>query len=201
MTPWPKLDYAADTGTIETLHLLLQLIGKLPLRLHPWLNHGWHVALRITARGAQTRSMPVGGRSFAVELDFLDGAIVVSCDRDPRAALPVAGKTIADVHGELSALLAGLGLPAPLHGAPNEIPIPSPSPEIAARANGTPMPRAGCTARSCGRTGRSRSSARFIAARLRPASCSGAAWIWRSRAFRAAGRLCIRAAFPTCPMR
>jgi hypothetical protein len=39
---WPRLDYAADKGTIETLHLLLQLIGKLPLRLHPWINHGWH---------------------------------------------------------------------------------------------------------------------------------------------------------------
>jgi len=126
MTPWPKLDYAADKGTIETLHLLLQLIGKLPLRLHPWLNHGWHVALRITARGAQTRSMPASGRSFAVGLDFPDGAIVVTCDRDPRAVLPVVGKTIADVHGELSALLAGLGLPAPLHGAPNEIPDPVP---------------------------------------------------------------------------
>jgi hypothetical protein len=126
MSPWPKLDYAADKGTIETLHLLLQLIGKLPLRLHPWINHGWHAALRITPRGAATRSLPAGAGHFSVELDFLDAAISVACDTGSRSVLPVAGKTIADVHGELAALLAGLGLPAPLHGAPNEIPDPIP---------------------------------------------------------------------------
>ena len=121
---WPRLDYAADKGTIETLHLLLQLIGKLPLRLHPWVNHGWHVALRMTPRGAVTRSLPAGERHFAVELDFLEGAIRVECDNGSRSEMPVAGKTVVAVHEELSDLLASLGLPAPLHGAPNEIPDP-----------------------------------------------------------------------------
>ena len=77
MNAWPRLDYAADKGTIETLHLLLQLIGKLPLRLHPWINHGWHVALRMTPSGAITRPLPAGERHFTVELDFLDGSIRV----------------------------------------------------------------------------------------------------------------------------
>lgn len=126
MNHWPALDYAADKGTIETLHLLLQLIGKLPLRLHPWVNHGWHAALKITPRGAATRSLPAGAGHVLVELDFLDGAITIACDRGSRSALPVAGKTVAEVHGELAALLTGLGLPAPLHGGPNEIPDPVP---------------------------------------------------------------------------
>jgi hypothetical protein len=121
---WPRLEHAADKVTIETLHLLLQLIGKLPLRLHPWINHGWHLTLRMTPRGAVTRTLPAGARQFAVELDFLDGAIRVECDNGSQSALPVAGKTIAEVHGELSDLLASLGLPAPLHGAPNEMPDP-----------------------------------------------------------------------------
>ncbi len=126
MSRWPPLDHAADAGTIETLHLLLQLIGKLPLRLHPWINHGWHVALRMTPRGAVTRTLPGGGRQFAVELDFLDATIRVACDRGSPAPLPVRGKSIAQVHADLSALLAGLELPAPLHGAPNEIADPIP---------------------------------------------------------------------------
>jgi hypothetical protein len=121
---WPRLDYAADRGTIETIHLLLQLIGKLPLRLHPWINHGWHVALRMTPCGAITRPLPAGERHFTVELDFLAGAIVAECENGSRESLPVPGKTIAEVHRELSALLARLGLPAPLHGGPNEIPAP-----------------------------------------------------------------------------
>jgi hypothetical protein len=121
---WPRLDYAADRGMIETIHLVLQLIGKLPLRLHPWINHGWHVALRMTPCGAITRPIPACERHFTVELDFLAGAIVVECENGSRESLPVAGKTIAGVHGELSALLARLGLPAPLRGGPNEIPDP-----------------------------------------------------------------------------
>jgi hypothetical protein len=123
---WPRLDYAADRGTIESIHLLLQLIGKLPLRLHPWLNHGWHVALRLTPRGAVTRPLPAGERHFTVELDFLAGALVVTCENGSHEGLPIAGKTIADVHRELTALLAELGLPAPLRGAPNELPDPVP---------------------------------------------------------------------------
>jgi hypothetical protein len=126
VSEWPCLDYRADRGTIETVHLLLQQIGKLPLRLHPWINHGWHVALRITPRGAITRPLPAGGRNFTVELDFLDGAIGVGCDNGARSGLPIAGKTIAQVHRELSDLLARLQLPAPLHGMPNELPDPVP---------------------------------------------------------------------------
>ena len=72
MSDWPKLDYAADKGTIETLHLLLQLIGKLPLRLHPWVNHAWHVTLRMTPSGAVTRSLPARERHFSAGLDFLE---------------------------------------------------------------------------------------------------------------------------------
>jgi hypothetical protein len=123
---WPRLDYAADRGTIESIHLVLQLIGKLPLRLLPWMNHGWHVALRLTPRGAVTRPLPRAERYFTVELDFLDGAIRVACEDGARESLPVAGKTIAEVHRELTALLLRLGLPAPLHGAPNELPDPVP---------------------------------------------------------------------------
>jgi hypothetical protein len=123
---WPRLDYSADRGTIESLHLLLQLVGKLPLRLRPWTNHSWHVTLRMTPRGAETRSLPAGERRFTVELDFLAGAIRIACDNSRAAVLPVAGKPIAEVHEELTALLVSLGLPAPLHGAPNEIPDPVP---------------------------------------------------------------------------
>ena len=124
MSAWPRLDYAADQGTIETLHLLLQLIGKLPLRLHPWINHGWHAALRMTPRGAATCALPGDGRGFMLTLDFLGGIIRVEREGGLQANLPVAGKTIAQVWRELRELLASLDLPAPLHGRPNEIADP-----------------------------------------------------------------------------
>ena len=121
---WPRLDYAADRGTVETMHLLLQLIGKLPLRLHPWINHGWHVALRPSPRGFVTRSMPAGERHFTVELDVLDASVCVECDNGLQSSLRIAGLTIAEVQDRLTRLLTDGGLPAPLHGGPNELPEP-----------------------------------------------------------------------------
>ena len=124
VTSWPRLDYLADAGTIETLHLVLQLVGKLPVRLHPWINHGWHVALRMTPRGAVTRPLPCGTRHFTAEVDFHDAEVRIACDDGAQEDVPLAGRTIAEIHRDLAALLARLGLPAPLHGAPNEMPDP-----------------------------------------------------------------------------
>jgi len=123
---WPKLDYAADRPTLESAHLLLQLIGKLPTRLHPWVNHGWHVALRAMPRGFVTRALPAGERHFTAALDMLDGTIRVVCDNGTEASVPAAGRPIAEVHGALSGALQALSLPAPLHGGPNEVPDPVP---------------------------------------------------------------------------
>jgi hypothetical protein len=126
VTDWPALDYASGKGTYETCHLVLQLVGKLPTRLHPWINHGWHVALRVTPCGFVTRTIPAGERLFNVELDMRGARLVVTCDRGDFRRIAVPGRTIADLHGELSRALAALGLPAPLHGGPNEIPDPVP---------------------------------------------------------------------------
>jgi hypothetical protein len=126
MSTWPRLDFAADRPTMETLHLLLQLIGKLPLRLHPWVNHGWHVALRVTPRGMITRSLPAGDRHFTVELDVLSACITVVSSHGAVVRVSVAGLTIAEVEQRLSVGLMSVRLPAPLYGGPNEVPDPVP---------------------------------------------------------------------------
>jgi hypothetical protein len=35
----------------ETLQRWTQIVGKVRLALTPWVNHGWHVPLYVTARG------------------------------------------------------------------------------------------------------------------------------------------------------
>lgn len=129
---WPALDFAADGHTYTTCHLVLQLIGKLPLRLHPWENHGWHVALRVVPHGYATRTIPGDngpgdngpggkGRHFSVELDVREAVIRVACENGSTWQAPVPGRTMAELHGDLTRILGEAGLPAPLHGAPNEM--------------------------------------------------------------------------------
>ena len=74
---WPALEYAAWKETRDTLHLWTQVVGKIRLARSPWLNHSWHVTLRVSARGLVTPLIPNGAEAFQLEFDFLDHALVV----------------------------------------------------------------------------------------------------------------------------
>ena len=69
---WPALPYAAWKDTRDTLPLWTQVVGKVRLALTPWLNHSWHVALYLTARGLTTSPIPWRGGSFQTDFDFID---------------------------------------------------------------------------------------------------------------------------------
>lgn len=51
---WPDQPYPAWRETCTALHLWTQIVGKIRLSQTPWLNHSWHVALYVTARGLTT---------------------------------------------------------------------------------------------------------------------------------------------------
>src|SRR6478736_1740579 len=57
-SPWPELPWRDWEPTISTLHLWLQIVGKVRLALAPPLNHWWHVPLYVTARGLTTSPIP-----------------------------------------------------------------------------------------------------------------------------------------------
>src|SRR6266480_7432796 len=74
---WPELPYAAWQDTCTTLHLWTQVVGKVRLTLTPWLNHSWHVALYVTARGLTTSPIPWRGGDFQIDFDFIDHVLWV----------------------------------------------------------------------------------------------------------------------------
>src|SRR5260221_5244519 len=85
---WPELPYAAWKDTCETLHLWTQIVGKIRLAQTPWLNHSWHVALYLTARGLTTSPIPYGGSSFQLDFDLVDHVLWVRTnDRHPGQLL------------------------------------------------------------------------------------------------------------------
>jgi len=63
------LDAWEETNT--TLHLYLQIVGKLKLCLAPYRNHWWNITFRVSPRGLTTGSIPYdGGRLIELEFDF-----------------------------------------------------------------------------------------------------------------------------------
>src|SRR4030081_1675844 len=93
--PWPELPTETWRDTCETLHLWTQIIGKIRLARTPWLNHSWHVALYVTARGLTTSPIPDGVRHFQIDLDFIDHLWRISTSDGATRQFALAGKSVA----------------------------------------------------------------------------------------------------------
>ena len=126
MTPdrlrhWPPLPFAAWRDTCATLHLWTQIVGKIRLAQTPWVNHSWHVALYLTARGLTTSPIPCGERSFQIDFDFIEHRLLIQTGDGASRTLRLAPRSVADFHRELFAQLAALDLDVAIHAVPNEV--------------------------------------------------------------------------------
>jgi Family of unknown function (DUF5996) len=122
--PWPELPTAAWRDTYETLHLWTQVVGKIRLARAPWLNHSWHVALYVTARGLTTSPIPDGIRTFQLDFDFIDHALRLSTSDGAKRHLALAGQSVASFYAATMADLAELGIHITIDEKPNELPEP-----------------------------------------------------------------------------
>jgi len=121
---WPELPLAAWRDTCATLHLFTQVVGKIRLTRSPWLNHSWHVALYVTARGLSTSPIPDGTRTFEIEFDFIDHALRISTSDGAHCAFALAGHSVASFYKRVMAELASLDIHLVIDETPNELPDP-----------------------------------------------------------------------------
>src|SRR5450631_965782 len=124
LRPWPELPTASWRETYTTLHLWTQIIGKIRLVRSPWLNHSWHVALYVTARGLTTSPIPDGYRSFQIDFDFIDHALRISTSDGAARQFALAGQSVASFYAAVMTDLAALGIPTAIDEVPNELPEP-----------------------------------------------------------------------------
>jgi hypothetical protein len=122
--PWPELPTAAWRDTSETLQLWTQIVGKIRLARTPWLNHSWHVALYVTARGLTSSPIPDGAHCFQIDFDFIDHQLRISTSDGATRQFALAGKSVASFYAAIMAELAGLGIQVAIDEMPNELPEP-----------------------------------------------------------------------------
>ena len=122
--PWPELPTAAWRDTYATLHLWTQIVGKIRLTKSPWLNHSWHVALYVTARGLTTSPVPDGARMFQIDFDFIDHALRVSTSDGGQRQFALPGLSVAGFYAAAMAALKDLGIDVSIDEMPNELPAP-----------------------------------------------------------------------------
>ena len=119
---WPPIPYSAWRPTCETLHLWTQIVGKIRLRLTPWLNHSWHVPLYVTARGLSTSVIPYKGEGFEIRFDFIDHALDVETSSGQRKRIQLMPQPVCDFHAAVMQALADLGIDVRITELPCEIP-------------------------------------------------------------------------------
>ncbi|MGD9537297.1 MAG: DUF5996 family protein [Alphaproteobacteria bacterium] len=118
---WPSLAFPDWRDTAGTLHMWTQIVGKVRLVQSPWLNHSWHAAFYVTARGLTTSPIPHGERIFQIDFDFLDHRLIVSTCDGERSELALRPQATADFYRDLMRTLDTLGLPVKIHPRPNEV--------------------------------------------------------------------------------
>jgi len=121
---WPPLPYEAWKDTYATLHMWMQIVGKIALKQAPPVNHSWGIAFRITARGISTPLLPYGERTFSIEFDLVDHALVLRLSDGTKRTLELGPRSVADFYASLMEMMKGIGLPVKIWPMSVEVPVP-----------------------------------------------------------------------------
>ncbi|MDB5773548.1 MAG: hypothetical protein JWM42_3922 [Burkholderia sp.] len=119
--PWPSLPYDAWKDTYATLHMWMQIVGKIRLVQSPWTNHSWHATLYVTARGLTTSPIRYGARAFQLDFDLIDHQLLIETSDDEVRTVALQPRSVADFYRELMSGLGELGLNIKIHTRPNEV--------------------------------------------------------------------------------
>ena len=123
---WPELNYADWKDTCATLHMWLQIVGKIRLVQTPWTNHSWHVTLYVTSRGLTTSPIPHGSDTFEIRFDFIDHRLRVLKSDGGERSIELKPRSVADFYKAVMTALEELDLTVKIDIVPNEIPNPVP---------------------------------------------------------------------------
>jgi hypothetical protein len=127
----PKLALEGWEGTKNTLHLWLQIVGKVRLASTAPRNHWWHAPLYVDVRGLTTRRMhAASGAVFEVTFDFIDHRLVIATNSGQIEAFElVDGLSVAEFDDRLHATLRRLGVDVTIRETPYRLATETPFPE------------------------------------------------------------------------
>lgn len=118
---WPTLRVADWTDTQATLHMWLQVAGKVRLAHAPLVNHWWQVPFYVTPRGLGTSPIPYRGGMFDLEFDVVDHRLLIRSSSGDQRTVPLVPQSVAQFHERTMSALAELDIDAPIRPVPTEV--------------------------------------------------------------------------------
>jgi hypothetical protein len=130
LTFWPELPYDAWRDTRDTLHMNLQVVGKIRLALAPFEPEWSNVPLYVTARGLTTSPLRHGsGEIFDLDVDLHDHHVRVRTGTGRVEEIELRARPVAEFYEELMRALERADVPVEISPKPSEVPDPIPFPE------------------------------------------------------------------------
>ncbi|WP_048137382.1 MULTISPECIES: DUF5996 family protein [unclassified Methanosarcina] len=125
---FPPLPIEEWEDTKNTLHLFLQIVGKIRLGLFPKKNHWWHVPFYVSVRGLTTGPIPYRGITFEMEFDFKNHVLRIETNEWASRTIPLKGLSVAEFYENVFSCLKDLGITAEIRAVPYDVPAISTKP-------------------------------------------------------------------------
>lgn len=96
----PSLPYAENVQHKLTLHLLLQIIGKIRLKMTPRKNHWWYITEYIDTQGISTGPIPYhsGLDTFTITINVHEHLLKVITSKNEVSSFSLIDITVADFY-------------------------------------------------------------------------------------------------------
>ena len=121
---WPALPYDEWKPTRDTLHMQLQVLGKIRLALSPLEPEWANVPLYVTARGLWTSTVPhPSGEVFDVDADLIEHRVAVRTGSGRVEHVDLRGP-VARFYTDLMRALERADVPVEISTLPSEVPAP-----------------------------------------------------------------------------
>ena len=132
--PWPELALEDWLETRETVHMWMQVIGKVQLEMRPFVNQWWEVGLSLTARGVASGLIPLDTRTFQFEFDFLEHVLRIDVSDGTQATVALEARPVNEFYAAVMRALGTLGIEVVINPMPSEVPNPTPFTDDTAHA-------------------------------------------------------------------
>lgn len=125
---FPPLPIEKWEGTKNTVHLFLQIVGKIRLRTFPKKNHWWHVPFYVSTRGLTTGPIPYGTIIFDMEFDFTDHVLRIKTSGGSERVISLQNISVAEFYKSVFSQLSDLGIDVSIWAVPYDVPAVSTEP-------------------------------------------------------------------------
>jgi hypothetical protein len=121
---WPALSYENWSDALDTLHMKMQIIGKVKLVLNPFLNQWWQVAFHLNMKGITTGLIPYKDGVFEIEFNFINHNLSIRISNNQEKIIPLFPSSVAVFYGNFMDTLKSMGIHVAINTLPCEFSDP-----------------------------------------------------------------------------